>query len=723
MQFGQSTINVVLNEGQLPAKLSTDASGNTVLDGEGGHYAISTVPYVAGATAAQNYAAIQAALTAGGAVTIDAPIGTVIDIDTTLEIPSNTAIEIKEGVTLRKTGTTTTQIFKNSDPVNGNKNIKIFGGGTLDCNVDGVTSIQANIRNWNGLYLDNIDGLYVGGGLKIKNAYKYIVYGAKLTNFVFEDLDLYSTGAAGRDGIHLQGNSSNGVIQRITGTTTDDFIALNPRAIPLNPNENSPRGQGPLKNIAIRDIFGNTHEHSGAVVHLYSACYDNAAQTVFDGDIDAASPTSTKPAITGISVSGSYATVTTDKAHRMVVGDVFKISGANPSGYNADFGEVIDVPSDTTFVYRVDFPAQYISGAALTIYWQLDNITVENVRGTTMGTGIVAMDCMVDATVSEQPGGLFRNLHISGVSGKCSTTLTTSSVAAVMRVTSCTLINCLIENVTTEEHRYFPGFNSTRDSTRDVCRFYNTTLRNFSSKAPYHAHDISGAGFINISGYLYNMVIEGAHVQWAWVSGGWRHYVLASLEDGSSLTLRDLTLQGNAAGFGLCAVIKMSATCKLVLDNCVALSAIESLVDVKDGANVTGGVVVVSGGDVPASSTSAVTVYGNAIDVRLCNGFTSRSSNPPVRFLGSSTNDSLRIDDSVSYSAAACATITGTGPYSISGAKAKIDIANAKVSRLDGAIVYNTNAAAGTLAAAGLVVGQGTAANSWHLMADPTLVY
>lgn len=36
MQFGQSTINVVLNEGQLPAKLSTDASGNTVLVGADG---------------------------------------------------------------------------------------------------------------------------------------------------------------------------------------------------------------------------------------------------------------------------------------------------------------------------------------------------------------------------------------------------------------------------------------------------------------------------------------------------------------------------------------------------------------------------------------------------------------------------------------------------------------------------------------------------------------
>lgn len=31
MQFGQSAINVVLNEGQLPAKISTDANGNTVL--------------------------------------------------------------------------------------------------------------------------------------------------------------------------------------------------------------------------------------------------------------------------------------------------------------------------------------------------------------------------------------------------------------------------------------------------------------------------------------------------------------------------------------------------------------------------------------------------------------------------------------------------------------------------------------------------------------------
>jgi predicted RecA/RadA family phage recombinase len=42
--------------------------------------------------------------------------------------------------------------------------------------------------------------------------------------------------------------------------------------------------------------------------------------------------------------------------------------------------------------------------------------------------------------------------------------------------------------------------------------------------------------------------------------------------------------------------------------------------------------------------------------------------------------------------------------------------------RSDGAIVYNNNAVLGTLGAAGLVVCQGTAANSWRLMGDPTPV-
>jgi hypothetical protein len=45
------------------------------------------------------------------------------------------------------------------------------------------------------------------------------------------------------------------------------------------------------------------------------------------------------------------------------------------------------------------------------------------------------------------------------------------------------------------------------------------------------------------------------------------------------------------------------------------------------------------------------------------------------------------------------------------------------VARLDGGMLFNTNAALGTLGVAGLVVGSGTASGSWKLMADPTKSY
>lgn len=51
----------------------------------------------------------------------------------------------------------------------------------------------------------------------------------------------------------------------------------------------------------------------------------------------------------------------------------------------------------------------------------------------------------------------------------------------------------------------------------------------------------------------------------------------------------------------------------------------------------------------------------------------------------------------------------------------KVDLS--LVGRIDGVVAYNSNAALGTLGAAGLVVGQGTSSGSWHLLADPTKAY
>lgn len=65
--------------------------------------------------------------------------------------------------------------------------------------------------------------------------------------------------------------------------------------------------------------------------------------------------------------------------------------------------------------------------------------------------------------------------------------------------------------------------------------------------------------------------------------------------------------------------------------------------------------------------------------------------------------------------------VNNGGTVNVNGPTIRVDVT--AVARVDGAMIYNTNAAAGTLGVAGLVVCQGTASGSWHLMSDPTKVY
>lgn len=51
----------------------------------------------------------------------------------------------------------------------------------------------------------------------------------------------------------------------------------------------------------------------------------------------------------------------------------------------------------------------------------------------------------------------------------------------------------------------------------------------------------------------------------------------------------------------------------------------------------------------------------------------------------------------------------------------RVDVSN--LERSTGQAAYNTNAALGSLAAAGPVICQGTSSGSWHLQADTTLTY
>lgn len=681
-------------------------------------------------SAAANRAVLQAAISAAGTVCIDAPHGTVIDVDETLLVPSNTTILLSDGITLRKTGTTSTQVFSNANKDTGNVNIAIVGNATIDGNVNNVTGIVSNIRNWNAINMVNVDGLVISGLsrglLTVQGAYKFLLFAGAVQNFRFSDLDFQSAGAdptPGRDGIHLAGLSRKGIIERCFGTTNDDFIAVNPRAIPLAPNECYAEAMGPIREVMIRDIYGRVRDRSGNVLALYGATYDDAAQTVFDGDYLEATPTSTKPAITGITQAAGIATATTDKPHRMEQGDIFKIGSSNPSGYNADFGFVIDVPTPTTFTYPVnEATGAYVSGAALTIYWHLDDITVENVHGNTYRSSVFNTKITPGA---DQVGGVMRGLRVRGISGAVDGPLSVSSDCSLWAWVSVALIDSSIEGLSTPENAWMRLIGGSNLAGKDPNRTIgNVRIGSATTKANYLVNQNTGQGPIQLpAGKYEGLEIDGFTFHWAYNSGGWRHGIYLAMEDGSDVTLSRCAVRGVKTGGIIAAVGQFSAGSVLRLNDCFGISACEALVDIKDGASVTGGTVILDGGHVPASSLGAVKVYGNAINVILTGGFTSLSSATPVQLLGTSANCTVKADESVRYASSALATMTGTGPYSITGLGAKINVADAKVNRVDGAMVYNTNAAAGTLGAAGLVVGQGTAAGSWHLLADPTLVH
>lgn len=721
-----STLEGVTNP--LTGEIDFFVDGQQVdLGGSGGSENAVTVSSWGTPTA--NAQAIQAAVDTYVSIGISAPAGTVIEIDQTINVPSNRLIYLSDRITLRKVGTTTTQVFSNADKVAGNTNISIIGHATIDGNAANVTGVVANIRNWNAINMVNVDGLVVSGTsrglLTIRDAYKYILFAGAVRNFRFEDLNLLSEGAAnpGRDGIHLAGLSRAGIIQRCYGETNDDFIAINPRAIPLAPNETYAEAMGPIRDVVVRDIYGRVRDRSGNVVALYGANYDDDAQTVFDGDYTASTPTSTRPAITGISASGGVATVTTNKPHRMVEGDMFKITGSNPSAYDTSLGVVQSAPSATTFTYIVSSTAgAYVSGAALTIHWHLDNVTVENVRGNTFQSAVFGLLLTPGAN---QTGGVIRGLRARGISGAADSAQSVASNTAVVGWTSVALVDCEVEDVSTTEPAWMrlvsAGDAAGKSAVRAVghVKFSNIRVEN-----AYQVNQTTGQGAIALEDGLYEgLVFEGVTFRWGYGAGGWSHGITMKLNAGSDVTLRNCGIIGTQTGGVIASLRKFDPASTVTLDHCYAHTACDAIIDIKDGAPVTGGAVVLRGGSVPAGTSQVVKCYGNSVNVVFTGGLVSKSTNALVKFLGASVGCTAVIDESVLSDAATPVELLGTGPYNVRGLGAKINVADAKLNRQNGVVLYNTNAAAGTLGAAGLVVGQGTSAGSWKLMADPTKSY
>ena len=96
MQFGQQAISVVLNEGQLPAILSTDANGNTVLVGADESFKLFSGETV---TVAGVAFSVPDGYTTGSVATPLALTSTGIDTDGTLADLANDYVNVPAGAT------------------------------------------------------------------------------------------------------------------------------------------------------------------------------------------------------------------------------------------------------------------------------------------------------------------------------------------------------------------------------------------------------------------------------------------------------------------------------------------------------------------------------------------------------------------------------------------------------------------------------------------------
>jgi hypothetical protein len=136
----------------------------------------------------------------------------------------------------------------------------------------------------------------------------------------------------------------------------------------------------------------------------------------------------------------------------------------------------------------------------------------------------------------------------------------------------------------------------------------------------------------------------------------------------------------------------------ILLSNCYAQSAVQAAVYVSGGSSKTYGIKL---NNITVSNRAIVNAGTSHTFNVMCGGFSS--------FNFGRTSSVITVGT------------TSTWNFISNCADIGVDIST--IARQDGTIIYNTNSALGTLAATGLVACQGTAANSWRLMGDPTLRY
>lgn len=720
------------------------------------------------ATAAVNTAAIQAALNKGGKVTLNTP--GVYFVSTQLTIGDNTHVEIGAGVSiLAAPGTAYTNpdnthfylfggIFTNSNKAGGNVNIAVTGRGTVSMNnpVPGT----GGQHYATGLHFENVNGLAIGGGLNITSCFRGInLFGCK--NFICRDwtyqtTDLVGTGGYNDSHIYVGGQSSNGLIECVYGNCNDDIVTLNCQDVG---GQTTPFAIGSINNIVIRNIYANSIgfvSGGGQVVALYGADWTNvdavisapptitsitnsstaaawsSATTYAPGQMATylgntwvsatAGNLNNAPAINTTFVvnwyplgTDNYAVVQTSAPHKMIQGSKFQVSGVAPSGYNTtaangnasnNYGTNILTISPTLFAYCIPGSLGAASGGALKISFDMANIVIDGLFGNALQGASIGISSSVVSS------GAMTNILCSRINSSAQLGTVVASGATVFNFKMSDSSPCWSSPLAPLLYSYNSAYWAERISFSGI----NCTLPGQQGQGAFIRLGTGGSGYDHFS-----FTDSALKMQTGYVGT----VIGVSSQTGKSLSVSGVTVTGGPSKNALLLngdyfppAVKISGIHCENMNRIINLGASPTLTLSLDNITSTAMGEPCITSFAPTGAVHTIQADNVAL-TNQTNGFVRASPGGTggvaiqIGNFKSDKADPNQILDSASA--------LGTGTITVNGLQARINLAS--VSRLDGAICYNTNAALGTLAAAGPVSGQGTAANSWSLLANPVLKY
>lgn len=653
------------------------------------------------AAAAQNTAIIQGAISAGGDFAIRVP-GT-YQINSTILIPSGVSIYLGAGVVVQvASGSTSAMAFRFQNATNS----RLWGPGTVDFNTRGGTGA---IAPYHGIVFGpNAANCFVGGGITLQDSKQYTVFGYLNTNCVVDDINVQAGtfGGIGVNGVFFAGNSFYPTVRNVKGVVTDDAVVMNVRDIPALANQ-FPGSVGPIVGAIIDGVYTSNTVRTGAGVNIYAAFWDSGIYA----DATLGAP----PVITalGNAVSG-LVTATTDKAHGMSVGSTFKIASANPSTYNTSeingYARVIEVPSATTFKYSSTGTA-YVGSAVLTINFDCRDISVSNVHTTNTGSVQLSLSNTSDDAAQR---GVITSLTARNIRGKAFDP-GSATVVSACSINFVTTIDLEIDGIEC------PVVNAEGGSAPSIFGMQNnaylggkTLIRRAKSVASMTS-DAAATPIINIVNGDH-VIIDRAELTTLRYTLGNFYSVIANnikfLQVENSIftaspqqeaialglfgSTANLVWRGNVVD-GYRRGISLDISFNTAIMASIAQSRFANVYDIPIADFGSGDHRFMVDGVTNISSTNPLFGGGNAalqLSITI-SGFETDKADPQI-IPASFTRSSLKI-------------------Y---GMRARVDVT--QVDLAPGSIVFNTNTAAGTLAAQGLVTCQST---TWVRLDNTSLHY